>query len=350
MKGKILLIDDDEVMHQLSNRLLTDAGYEMISAYNGQSGLDRMRSDRPDLVLLDYLMPGMNGYEVYKKVTQDPLLASLPIIMLTAVNECPAKKNELFQMGLAAYLNKPFGHKELINVIDTVLFTNKIKVKNEGLHKAVQHAKDFLENLIHCSPDAIITTDMSGSVTSFSRAAEEIFGYSAETIMNTPIFDYLSPKAGKGNFIEKLLNQQSIRNYEIDFFAFSGEYIPISFSLSLIKDKHNENLGILFIGKDISELKELKKELLEKEKLSVLMETAVAINHEINNPLTPILGNIQLLLLSKEKIPTWIIEKLQIIEKNAWRIQHIVQKLNRITQPVKKTYYGNTNMLDINQS
>lgn len=337
-------------MHQFSKKLLSNAGYDMISAYNGQTGLQMIGTHQPDLVLLDYLMPGMNGYEVYEAITQNQELACLPIIMLTAVNECPKKKNELFQMGLAAYLNKPFGHKELINVIDNVLFTNKIKIENERLHKALKNAKNFLENLIHCSPDAIITTDLHGLITSFSRAAEEIFGYPAEKIVNTSISDYLSTPPGDEDFIEKVFNQQSIRNYEIDFLTPSGKYIPVSFSISLIKDKNYENLGIMFIGKDISELKKLKNELVESEKLAVLMDTAVAINHEINNPLTPILGNIQLLLLKENELPGWIIEKLNIIEKNAWRIQHIVQKLNQITQPVKKRYYGNTNMLDIDQS
>mgnify|MGYP006293691433 CR=1 FL=1 len=350
MKGTILLIDDDKFMHQFSKRVISKAGYDMISAYDGESGLQMIYTYQPDLVLLDYLMPGMNGYEVYEAIARDDAFASLPIIMLTAVNECPGKKHELFQMGLAAYLNKPFGHKELINVIDNVLFTNKIKIKNERLNKAIKNAKNFLENLIHSSPEAIITTDLNGLITSFSRTAEEIFGYSADVIVNTSISEYLSSVSGNEDFIEKLFNQQSLQNHEIDFLTSSGKYIPVSFSLSLIKDKNNENLGILFIGQDISELKKLKKELVEREKLAVLMEAAVAINHEINNPLTPILGNIQLLLLKENELPGWIIEKLRIIEKNAWRIQHIVQKLNQITQPVKKRYYGNTNMLDIDQS
>jgi PAS domain S-box-containing protein len=223
-------------------------------------------------------------------------------------------------------------------------------LKNLQLHEAVKNAKDFLENLIHSSPDAIITTDIHGIATSFSRGAENIFGYSEQEIIGQPFFKYLSPKDIKKDIWDKLMQFESISNYEVKFLSHSRKYIPISFSLSLLKDKYKNHIGMLAIGKDLTEIKKLESELLEKEKLSVLMETAVAINHEINNPLTPILGNIQLMLLHEPELPKWIIEKLHVIETNAWRIQKIIQKLNQITQPVKKKYYGNTHMLDIEHS
>jgi len=349
VKRTILLIDDDEQMHQFSRPALRKAGYEMISAYNGKEGLSLMRQTKPDLILLDYMMPGMNGYEVYDEIIKEEPYNSIPIIMLTALNEKPGKKTELFQKGLAAYLNKPFGHKELNNVIENILCTNKIRIKDKQLQKAIKDTKDFLENLINSSPDAIITMDNEGIITSFSQGAEQIFGYSSKKIVNHSFWDYL-PANASTKIWEKLLENEFIRNHETKFRSVSEKFIPVSFSFSLLKNKNNANIGILAIGKDLSDIKHLEKELIEKEKLSVLMDTAVAINHEINNPLTPVLGNVQLLLSNRNEIPQWIVVKLEIIERNAWRIQQIVQKLNRITQPVNKNYYGETQMLDIEHS
>ena len=347
MRGTILLIDDEIKMHKYSKSALVKAGYEMISAFDGPQGLEMVREYKPDLILLDYMMPGMNGYDVYEEIIRDKPFSSIPIIMLTALNEKSGKKAELFQKGLAAYLNKPFGHKELINVIENILYTNKIKIKNQQLHQAIKDAKDFLENLINSSPDAIITMNMKGIITSFSQGAEEVFGYPAKEVIEQSFLKYL-PSCD--NNWPELLKNESTRNYETKFLSKSKKYIPVSFSISLLKGKDNNNIGLLAIGKDLSELKKLENELVEKEKLAILMETAVAINHEINNPLTPILGNTQLLLDNKKKLPDWVVKKLVNIEKNAWRIQQIVQKLNRITQPVKKRYCGDTQMLDIELS
>lgn len=350
MKGTVLLIDDDDNMHQFIKLALTKADYELISAYDGTQGLEIVDKYKPDVILLDYMMPGMNGYEVYEKIVNHQSFPSIPIIMLTAIDENSEKKDELFQKGLSAYLNKPFGHKELINIIENILATNKIKIRNHQLHQAIKDAKDFLENLIDSSPDAIITMNMKGNITSFSQGAEEVFGYPAKEVIGQPFLKYLPSKSDNRDMWNQLKRFESIRNYETQFLSASQGYIPVSFSLSVIKNKNNNNIGALAIGKDLSEIKKLEKELIEKEKLALLMETAATVNHEINNPLTPILGNVQLILHQKHELPNWVIQKLEVIEKNSWRIHQIVQKLNQITQPVRKRYCGETQMLDIEHS
>ncbi|MBN1349147.1 hypothetical protein JXJ21_07050 [candidate division KSB1 bacterium] len=80
------------------------------------------------------------------------------------------------------------------------------------------------------------------------------------------------------------------------------------------------------------------------------METAATINHEINNPLTPILGNIQLILARQTNVDPWLLHKLKLIEKNVWRVHQVVQKLRSITQPVSTNYFGDINMIDIDKS
>jgi K+-sensing histidine kinase KdpD len=95
---------------------------------------------------------------------------------------------------------------------------------------------------------------------------------------------------------------------------------------------------------------EKEKELIEKTKLSTISDTVVAVNHEINNPLTAILGNAQLLLSKGEEINAETKEKLRVIENSALRIKEITQKLTKITKPVSKEYAGGVKMLDIEKS
>jgi two-component system, NtrC family, sensor kinase len=349
-KGTILLIDDEKVVHQYISKALIGASYKMLSAYNGVQGLKMIDHHRPDVVLLDYMMPDMNGYEVYEQIVQHETRSLIPTVILTAVDENEEKKDELLKKGLSAYLEKPFGHRELINVIENIILTNRIQLKNRQLHKAIKDTNDFLENLIHSSPDAIITLDMKGIITSFSSGAEQMFGYPAKEMVGEIFTGLLMAPPEFIDLWGELVIKEQIVNYETEFLAAQDKHVPVNFSLTMLKNKKNENIGVLVIGKDLSEIKKLEKELIEKEKLAILMETTVAINHEINNPLTPVLGNIQLILDREEELPQWVVDKLQVIEKNAWRIQQIVQKLNRITQPVKKHYCGETHMLDIEHS
>lgn len=89
------------------------------------------------------------------------------------------------------------------------------------------------------------------------------------------------------------------------------------------------------------------KELLDKERLSAIVETAVTVNHEVNNPLTAILGNVQLLLLKDENLSDELKAKLKTIEESAMKIKDVTQRLMRITSPRTVDYNEDTKMIDI---
>lgn len=89
------------------------------------------------------------------------------------------------------------------------------------------------------------------------------------------------------------------------------------------------------------------REVLDKERLSAIIETAVAVNHEVNNPLTAILGNVQLLLLKRDDLDEELAAKLKTIETSALKIKDVTQRLMRITSPRSVEYSEGTKMLDL---
>lgn len=97
-------------------------------------------------------------------------------------------------------------------------------------------------------------------------------------------------------------------------------------------------------------LKEDHKLIIKGERIAAILETAVAINHEINNPLTAILGNAQLLLMHHENLPKEIRSKIDIIEKSAFRIRNVTKKLMAVIEPITTSYSDNLEMLDIEKS
>lgn len=352
-KKTILLIDDDNFTHRMSRVLLESAGYEFLSAFEGSSGLEMLLEKQPDIVLLDYLMPDMDGHQVYQEIISNKTYASctqIPIVIFTAANTEESIREKYFDLGVAAYLEKPFGSKELINVIENILSTNRLRMKNKQFLELTRRAKDFLENLIASSPDAILTTDVDGRINFSSSGAEEMFGYASAEMDGKLLANFCKCDASLPHIFERLNYEEKIHHIEMNFRAKSGKEIPVSFSFSLIKDQAETLIGYLGIAKDMSEIKRLEKELIEKERLAALMETTAAINHEINNPLTPILGNVQLLLADREKLDDYTQNKLEVIEKNAWRVYEIIKKLEQITQPIQTTYVGDVKMLDIENS
>jgi two-component system alkaline phosphatase synthesis response regulator PhoP/two-component system response regulator RpaA len=108
----ILVIDDDELVSRTLQRTLKLYDYQVMVANSGPEGLQLARRHRPDLFILDIMMPGMDGYQVCRQIRGDPLLSDLPVLFLTAKGK-DEDKIEGFRAGADDYLSKPFNMEEL---------------------------------------------------------------------------------------------------------------------------------------------------------------------------------------------------------------------------------------------
>ncbi|MDD1444406.1 response regulator, partial [Dolichospermum sp. ST_sed3] len=141
-KGTILVVDDTTILLAFLTTILNDEGFETISADSGELALVSLEKRMPDLILLDILMPGIDGFEVCRQIKSQEKLSHIPIIFLTALTEKEDRIKGL-QLGAVDYIIKPFEEKELL-----------IKVKNHitirRLNLEVQKKSEELEenNLI----------------------------------------------------------------------------------------------------------------------------------------------------------------------------------------------------------
>lgn len=108
----VLVIDDDELVSRTLQRALKIYGYQVMVANSGTEGLQLARRHRPDLFILDIMMPGADGYQVCRQIRGDPLLSDLPVLFLTAKAK-DEDKIEGFRAGADDYLSKPFNMEEL---------------------------------------------------------------------------------------------------------------------------------------------------------------------------------------------------------------------------------------------
>lgn len=119
-KETILIVEDDENIQQLVGYNLAKAGFSVLYAENGEQALDSVKRDVPDLMVLDVMLPSLNGFEVCKILRKDPLTKALPIIMLTAKGE----ENDVtagLDLGADDYITKPFSPKILVARIKAAL-------------------------------------------------------------------------------------------------------------------------------------------------------------------------------------------------------------------------------------
>jgi two-component system alkaline phosphatase synthesis response regulator PhoP/two-component system response regulator VicR len=119
LSKKILAVDDERHIVRLIQVNLERAGYQVVTAFDGPEALKKVESERPDLVVLDVMMPKMDGFEVLKRLQANPETREVPVIMLTA----KAQDADVFRgwaSGVSAYLTKPFNPLELITFVKRI--------------------------------------------------------------------------------------------------------------------------------------------------------------------------------------------------------------------------------------
>jgi len=119
-KGKILLIDDDPTVIKLAGSLLQNQGYEVAAASEAPNGLEMAMKDRPDLIVLDVMMPIINGYNICRLMKNEETCRDIPIILLTSRAEDEDRKIGA-EVGANAYLAKPINSEEFLRQVETLL-------------------------------------------------------------------------------------------------------------------------------------------------------------------------------------------------------------------------------------
>jgi DNA-binding response OmpR family regulator len=120
MKGTLLIVDDDSAIRQTVGRLMENEGYRAVQASDAEEALVILRKEKPDLMILDVRMPGLDGFELCRKLRLDPAWKSLPVIFLTSKEEETSKVLGL-ELGGDDYITKPFGSLELLARVKTAL-------------------------------------------------------------------------------------------------------------------------------------------------------------------------------------------------------------------------------------
>ena len=119
-KRRILCIEDEAEMIDLTRLVLERAGFEVLGAVGGLEGIEIIKAQKPDLVLLDLMMPDIDGWEVYRQMKADDEMSKIPVIIVTARAQSIDKDLGLQVAKVDDYITKPFGPKELLESINRI--------------------------------------------------------------------------------------------------------------------------------------------------------------------------------------------------------------------------------------
>ena len=168
-KGKILAVDDTPANLEVISEILSDAGYTVVAAIDGERALKRLQKYQPDLILLDIQMPVIDGFETCRHIKANPETSGIPVIFITAFGDIENKVKG-FSLGGVDYITKPFQEKELIARVKTHLelrylnqsLEQKVSERTKNLEVALQQLNKFQLQLVQAEKMSALGNLMAG--------------------------------------------------------------------------------------------------------------------------------------------------------------------------------------------
>ena len=237
-----------------------------------------------------------------------------------------------------------------VQMLDAIGVQLGMAVENFRFYAEVKESSEKFWDLFENSRDILFTTDSSGKLTAVNKETEKFTGYSKVELFGKSILDFLAPDgvehakemlAGKG---KGGTNGLSWTEFEIIKRDGSRAFIEVN-ARQIMKD--GDSAGFQVSARDMTERKNLRELLVKAERLGAIGQVGVAVRHEINNPLTTVIGNIELLIERYEDKDKELTTRLETILNNALRIGEIVKRLQGIKQEKVVDYLKGVKMTDL---
>jgi PAS domain S-box-containing protein len=347
----VLLVDDNPQNLKVLYETLRDKGYQLLIANDGEKAIQLARRHQPEVILLDIMMPGMDGFEVCQTLRGDSTTALSAIIFLSALNDTEAKVKG-FNMGGADYIGKPFQAQEVIARVDTQIRVIQLEREMQARNRQLESEQASILNAIF---EGIYGLDLAGVITFANPAAAVITGAPQETVVGRSLQELNFSAPESEAHMERVLCRdgspvlrRGVTMARADGGTFQAEYRAaprfeggeLSGSVMVFRDITEE----LAQERALEETRELvsvqREQLAHASRLSVMGEMAAGFAHEINQPLTAITNYVSLVtrMMDKETLDQEALR--QVLEKVSAQSHRASEVIRRIRQFVQKPASG----------
>ncbi|GAB1539154.1 hypothetical protein NUACC21_18190 [Scytonema sp. NUACC21] len=301
-KGVILIVDDTPINLEILFRFLENEGFKVLVAEDGEAAIEMAECALPDLILLDVLMPEIDGFETCRRLKINPVTQEIPVIFLTALTERTERVKGL-NVGAVDYITKPLEHEEVLARVKIHLrlrnLTKRLTEQNERLEKEIrdrkrsekkldtafcklQKSEARFRRLVESNIIGIILADLNGKITEANDAFLEMVGHEREELrsgklrwdkMTPPEYWHLEEKA-----IAELHSSGACTPFEKEYIRKDGSRVPVMVAGALLEESQQTTVGFVL---DITERKQAEQKISEQAALLDITTDAILV-HDSN--------------------------------------------------------------------
>ncbi|MBD2464339.1 response regulator [Oscillatoria sp. FACHB-1407] len=349
-KSQILIVDDYPTNIKVLSDLLIEYGFEVLIARDGENALQKLQRISPDMILLDVLMPGIDGFETCSRIKAQESTRDIPIIFMTALAD-PVDKIKGLTLGAVDYITKPFQQEEVLARVNTHLkmryLTKQLEEQNSRLQEegrsrqiaesALRFSEEKFAKAFRSNPGPMmILTLEEGRFIDINQNFCKILGYAPVMVLGKTLgeLSLFVDAADSDRLLQSLREQQAIHNQEYAFQSRDGEvhYLLVSAEVIYLRDVP----CILAMTLDITACKQAAVAMQQAKAAAELANQAKSqflanISHEFRSPLNTILGYTQ--LMSRDPLlKTEQLEYLNIINRSS---EHLLTLINDVLEMTK---------------
>jgi PAS domain S-box-containing protein len=301
---RILIVDDERLNRQLLEVMLAPEGFLVGTAASGEEGLAMVALQPPDLILIDVMMPGMDGYQVTGKIKGNPATKNIPVIMVTNLDDRNARMLGL-NAGAEDFLAKPVDRAELCVRVRNLLrlkaygdYHDKYSQMLEGevgLRTAdLVESERLYRSTFDAAPVGIVHVDADGRWLRVNQRLCDLLGYSREELQSVAIQELIQSEevAGEAESFRQMAAGTRDRHVvdEKRYRRRDGSFVWARVNMSVHRDAEGQSQHFISVIEDITERRMLEGQVRQANKMDAIGQLASGVAHDFNNLLTVILG------------------------------------------------------------
>ncbi|MBE2214030.1 MAG: response regulator [Opitutaceae bacterium] len=351
-QGTILLVDDTPASLRFVAEHLEVSGYRVMVAEEGGEAIERARLVGPDLILLDIMMPGLDGITVCRRLKEDPVTAVVPVIFLTSLSQ-----SETIVSGFAAggvdFLSKPVQLDELLARVRAHIALRRLQgelearveartrelgaanqrlrdeaAERERAQATLRASEERYRELYENNPAMYFTVDTEGRILSANRFGAEQLGYTVDELLGSPVVNLFHPDDRDAALRQVgicVAEPGRMFSWELRKVRRDGSGLWVK-ELARAVARTGGGMVIFIVCEDITARRQLEAQLRQAQKMEAFGQLAGGVAHDFNNILSVVLGQAEL-ALEDRAVPGGVREALLDIREASLRARNLTRQL-----------------------